>query len=144
MSADTVTGPTATGPTAPGPTISGEEPAPWAEVCHLDRLVPDTGVTALVAGIQVAVFRLNDDRVYAIGNHDPCSGANVLSRGIVGDVDGRPFVASPMHKHRFDLGTGTCLDADDGRTVRFPTRLVDGVVAVATRSVPSVGAPTPP
>ena len=52
----------------------------WIEVCALEDIVPDTGVCALVNGAQVAVFRVDGDRVYAIGNHDPFSRANVLSR----------------------------------------------------------------
>ena len=68
----------------------------WTRVCALEEIVPDTGVCALVGMHQVAVFRLGEDQVFAIGNHDPFSRANVLSRGIVGDRSGRPKVASPI------------------------------------------------
>jgi nitrite reductase (NADH) small subunit len=103
----------------------------WVAVCRLDRIVPDTGVAAVIGGVQVAVFRLRDDQVHAIDNLDPCSGANVLSRGIVGDVDGRVFVASPIHKQRFDLRTGACLDLEATRVGCHPVRVVDGIVEVA-------------
>ena len=63
------------------------------KICRLDDIVPNTGVCALVGGEQVALFRLDDDSVYAVGNHDPFSGANVLSRGIVGDIRGELVVA---------------------------------------------------
>ena len=106
----------------------------WTRVCAVERIVPDTGVTALIGGIQVAVFRLSDGRVFAIGNHDPCTTVNVLSRGIVGDLEGRPFVASPIHKQRFDLATGRCLDRDDLEAGSFTVRVVDGVVEVAVSS----------
>jgi nitrite reductase (NADH) small subunit len=103
--------------------------APWAPVCPLDRILPDTGVAALVEGHQVAVFRLRDGRLFALDNHDPCSGANVLARGIVGDVDGDPVVASPVHKERFELATGHGLDAEV--TVRVHAlRVRDGIVEV--------------
>jgi nitrite reductase (NADH) small subunit len=114
------------------PTAETAVPTRWTSVCGVDRIVPDTGVTALVNGVQVAVFRLSDDRVYAIGNHDPCSKANVLSRGIVGDVEGRPFVASPIHKQRFDLASGSCLDVPDAMTAAFDVRIAGGVIQVAT------------
>jgi nitrite reductase (NADH) small subunit len=107
----------------------------WTQVCAVDRIVPDTGVTALVDGVQVAVFRLSDDRIYAIGNHDPCSKANVLSRGIVGDDDGRPFVASPVHKQRFDLTSGSCLDAPGTATSTFPVRVVADTIEVASSGI---------
>ena len=78
-------------------------------VCRLDDIVPDTGVCALVDGEQVAVFRI-DQSIYAIGNRDPFSGANVLSRGIVGDINGELAVASPVYKQHFSLVTGRCIE----------------------------------
>ena len=42
-------------------------------------------------------------QVYALDNFDPHSGANVLSRGIVGDLSGELVVASPVYKHHFSL-----------------------------------------
>src|SRR5690606_2688145 len=45
---------------------------------------------------------------------DPYSGAQVMSRGIVGTRDGAPTVASPLHKQLFDLRTGLCLDTKGG------------------------------
>ena len=79
------------------------------KVCRLDDIVPNTGVAALVGGEQVAVFRI-DQKIYAIGNRDPFSGANVLSRGIVGDLKGELVVASPVYKQHFSLLTGRCIE----------------------------------
>jgi NAD(P)H-dependent nitrite reductase small subunit len=79
-------------------------------VCKLSDIVPNTGVCALVGERQVAIFRLDDDRVFAIGNNDPFSNANVLSRGIVGDLKGEVVVASPVYKQHFSLATGRCLE----------------------------------
>lgn len=101
----------------------------WTAVCPLARLVPDRGVAALVGDRAVAVFLLADGSVHAIDNLDPCSGASVLSRGIIGDADGVATVASPMYKQRFDLRTGNCLDGPDGVAVH-PARVRDGVVEV--------------
>ena len=63
-----------------------------------------------MGGHQVAIFRLDDDRVHAIANRDPFSGANVLSRGIVGDLKGELVVASPVYKQHFSLVTGRCIE----------------------------------
>jgi nitrite reductase (NADH) small subunit len=103
----------------------------WTSVCRLDDLLPERGVAALVGAEQVAVFRLHDDGLRAIGNRDPVSGAHVLSRGVVGTRAGRPVVASPMHKQAYDLDTGACLDADAHVPV-FPVRVRDGVVEVGS------------
>ena len=102
----------------------------WVRVCRLNEIVPDTGVCALVEGRQVAVFRLNDDRVYAIGNHDPLSHVNVLSRGIVGDVKGEIVVASPIYKQHFSLSSGQCLEEPDVRVPVYAVRVEDGMVWV--------------
>jgi nitrite reductase (NADH) small subunit len=79
-------------------------------VCRLDDIVPYTGVCALVDGRQIAIFRLGDDSLHAIDNFDPFSQANVLSRGIVGDLKGEVVVASPVYKQHFNLASGQCLE----------------------------------
>ena len=89
----------------------------WVRICRLEDIVPNTGVCALVDGQQVAVFRLDDDSLYAIGNRDPFSHANVLSRGIVGDLKGELVVASPVYKQHFSLVTGRCIEDE---TVSVP------------------------
>jgi nitrite reductase (NADH) small subunit len=102
----------------------------WVPICHLDDILPSSGVCALVGTTQIAVFRV-DDRLYAIGNRDPKSGANVLSRGIVGDRGGVPKVASPLYKQNFSLETGICLDDPDVRVPTYPVRCHAGIVEVA-------------
>jgi NAD(P)H-dependent nitrite reductase small subunit len=100
-------------------------------VCRLDDLIPDRGVAALVDGALVAVFLLRGGDVLAIDNLDPFSGADVLSRGIVGDVGGEPTVASPLYKQRFALRTGRCVDDPTVAVRTWSTRLVDGRIEVA-------------
>jgi nitrite reductase (NADH) small subunit len=104
----------------------------WIAVCRLQDIVPNTGVCALVGGEQVAVFRLDDDSVYAIGNHDPFSRANVLSRGIVGDLKGELVVASPVYKQHFSLISGLCLEVPDVRVPVYRVRVDGETVSVET------------
>jgi nitrite reductase (NADH) small subunit len=99
-------------------------------VCRLEDIVPNTGVCALAGGRQIAVFRLDDDRLYAIDNHDPFSRANVLSRGIVGDLKGELVVASPVYKQHFSLVTGQCLEDPAVRLAVYPVRFEGGLVSV--------------
>lgn len=80
------------------------------DVCALDALVPERGAAALVDGVQVALFRLDDGTVLAVQNRDPFAGANVVARGIVGTLGDAPTVTSPMHKQVWDLRSGECLD----------------------------------
>ena len=109
-----------------------EEPrSEWTRVCSLDEIVPNTGVCCLVGQKQVAVFRLGEtEQVFAIGNYDPFSRANVLARGIVGDRQGRPKVASPIYKQSFSLETGECMDDETVSVPSYEARVCDGIVEV--------------
>lgn len=106
-------------------------------ICELNRLPVDRGVPALLADrTQVAVFRLADDAVYAVGQRDPYGDANVMSRGLVGSttLDGVqvPTVASPLHKQRFDLRTGLALADPQVGLGSYPVQILDGVVHLET------------
>lgn len=46
----------------------------------------------------------------------------MLSRGLTGTHRGRPFVASPLLKQRFDLESGRCLDDEDVRVTTYEVR----------------------
>ncbi|MGW0992050.1 nitrite reductase small subunit NirD [Streptomyces sp. NPDC002520] len=96
----------------------------WFTVCDPHRLAPGRGVAALLPdGRQVALFRDREDRLYGIDNRDPFTGAAVLSRGLTGTHQGRPFVASPLLKQRFDLETGQCLDDEAVRVAAYEVRV---------------------
>lgn len=105
----------------------------WHPICDLDRILPNTGVCALVKDQQVAIFRVGN-QVFAIDNYDPFSQAYVLSRGIVGDRQGIPKVASPIYKHNFNLITGECLDDDRIRVRTFPVKVVEGRLQVGLQA----------
>jgi nitrite reductase (NADH) small subunit len=49
----------------------------------------------------------------------------VLSRGIVGDINGELVVASPVYKQHFSLLTGRCLEDASVSVVVYAAR-VDG------------------
>jgi len=105
------------------------EPGPFEDVCALEDILPGTGVCALVAGRQVAIFRTTT-ALYALSNFDPFSKAFVLSRGIVGDRGGIPKIASPIYKQSFDLRTGACLDDPRVSVASYEVRVERGRVLV--------------
>uniref|UniRef100_UPI0025A00720 nitrite reductase (NAD(P)H) small subunit n=2 Tax=Enterobacteriaceae TaxID=543 RepID=UPI0025A00720 len=60
--------------------------------------------------------------------------ANVLSRGIVGDVAGEPVVISPLYKHRFRLRDGRSPDGE--LAVRaWPVKVEQGMVWVGSHAL---------
>jgi nitrite reductase (NADH) small subunit len=102
----------------------------WVDVCADTDVPVERGVVALVDGVQMALFRTHDGRLYGLANRDPFSGANVLARGIVGTRDGVPTVLSPMYKQAFDLRTGACLDDTTVRVATCAVRSCRGRVEV--------------
>ncbi|HHJ40284.1 MAG: nitrite reductase small subunit [Methylothermaceae bacteria B42] len=103
----------------------------WFDVCSIDELEPDAGVCALLEGRQVAIFYIPKlDQVFAIGNYDPFSHANVLSRGLTGDIHGEPVVASPVYKHHFSLKTGRCIEDESVAVPCYPVRIEEGRVLI--------------
>jgi nitrite reductase (NADH) small subunit len=105
----------------------------WQEVCQRDDLVQGSGVCALIGGAQVALFYLPDEEppVYALANRDPIGGANILSRGVVGDINGQLVVASPLYKQHFELRTGQCLEQEEVSVDVYSVRLDGDRVQVA-------------
>ena len=105
----------------------------WQPICMREDLIPGSGVCALVGGEQIALFYLpaEEQQVYAMANRDPIGDANVLSRGIVGDIDGRLVVASPLYKQRFDLLTGECLEQREVQVGVYSVRLDGDSVLMA-------------
>jgi nitrite reductase (NADH) small subunit len=99
-------------------------------ICSKNDLVENSGVCALVNGEQVAIFYIpkSEQQVFAISNWDPIGKANVLSRGIIGDLQGKFVVASPLYKQHFDLESGVCLEDEDASVKIYPISLVDNKI----------------
>jgi nitrite reductase (NADH) small subunit len=105
----------------------------WQPVCRLADLEIQRGVAALVHGQGVAIFRVDETTVHALANHDPFDRHAVLAKGIVGSHDGVPFVASPVHKHAFDLRSGQCLDDPHVSVAAYDVKVIEGVVLIGHR-----------
>jgi len=69
----------------------------------------------------------------------PFTGVAVLARGLVGSVGDVATVASPLHKQRFDLRTGRCLDDADQSVRVWDTLVVEGIVWVSADPQTPVG-----
>jgi len=102
-------------------------------VCDKTDLIENSGVCALVNGEQVAIFYLpsTEQKVYAVSNWDPVGKANVLSRGMVGDIKGEIVVASPLYKQHFSLESGLCLEDDSTPIKTYSVELRNDKVVMA-------------
>ncbi|MCW8334287.1 nitrite reductase small subunit NirD [Vibrio sp. SCSIO 43135] len=103
----------------------------WLTICHTQDLVPNTGVCAEIAQQQVAIFYCERNaKLYALSNYDPIGKANVMSRGIIGSIEGQPCVASPLYKQHFNLETGVCLEEPEFQLTPYSVREQGGVIQV--------------
>ncbi|GAA5176099.1 nitrite reductase small subunit NirD [Modicisalibacter zincidurans] len=108
----------------------------WQPLCRKADLVAFSGVAAWLetasGTAQVALFYLPgyETELFAVDNRDPFSGANVIARGIVGDLKGEPVVASPLYKQHFRLADGVCLEDAAVRLRHWPVCFDDDKVMI--------------
>ena len=98
----------------------------WLEICDLDS-IPRLGSRVIrTSGGDIALFRTNDDRVFALDDACPHRGGP-LSQGIVHGTS----VACPLHNWVIDLESGQALGHDEGCTRAISAELRDGRVFLA-------------
>lgn len=97
------------------------------EVGKLSDFLPELGLCAKVCDAQIAIFHLpqTEQEWFAIDNYNPQNKSMVLSRGLIGDQDGVPYVACPLHKYRYSLSDGSCL-TDEQYSIKTHTVIIEG------------------
>jgi len=105
-------------------------------ICKFEDLMPLQGCGAIIGDEQVALFLVPDtkQKVFAVQNWDPIGQANVISRGIVGDVKGEVCVASPLYKQHFNLETGRCVENSEVWLKTWSVCIKDGDVYIASEN----------
>lgn len=107
---------------------------PWQAICPLEAIPEQAGIGALLGDLQIALFRFGQS-IYALDNREPGSDAQVLSRGILGDVAGEPVVISPLYKQRIRLRDGRQVDSGEQAVRAWPVKVVDGKVWVGNQAL---------
>ena len=96
----------------------------WVKVGTVHDFPHNGGATIKYGKVQIAVFNFTSrGEWYACQQMCPHKKAFVLSRGIIGDLDGTPKVACPLHKKNFSLESGECLGGGDYAVQVFPVRV---------------------
>jgi len=96
----------------------------WVPVGEIDDFPLDGGSTIKYGKVQIAVYNFaSRGEWYACQQMCPHKKAFVLSRGIIGDANGIPKVACPLHKKAFSLRGGECLTGDDYSIKTFPVKV---------------------
>ena len=91
----------------------------WVPICRVED-IPRLGArrVAREQGAEVAVFRTDDDQVFALLDRCPHKGGP-LSQGIVSGHG----VTCPLHNWTIGLANGCAQAPDEGCTTRFAVRL---------------------
>lgn len=97
--------------------------ADWLVIGKVDE-IPQRGARRLkVAGLEIGVFRTQDDRIFAIDNKCPHK-KGPLTEGIVHETG----VTCPLHSWVIDLETGEARGADSGCVKTHEVNVKDGVI----------------
>jgi nitrite reductase (NADH) large subunit len=101
----------------------------WRAVGSVSEFPRDLGRTIRYGRAQIAVFNFaSRGEWYAVQNECPHKRDMVLSRGLIGDQNGVPKVACPMHKRTFSLEDGHCLSGEEYCLETFPVKVESGQV----------------
>ena len=96
----------------------------WVRAGSVSDFPVDGGRAIKHGAAEIAVFRFDSrGEWYACQNTCPHKREAVLSRGILGDQQGVPKVACPLHKKTFSLESGACLSGEAYRVEVFPVRV---------------------
>jgi len=96
----------------------------WKDICGVaDIPVLGSRRVARVKGLDIAVFRTVDDKVFALLDRCPHKGGP-LSQGIVHGES----VACPLHNWNIALGNGCARAPDEGCTPQFAVQVREGRV----------------
>ena len=98
----------------------------WQMICRVEDIpVLGSRRVARPRGMDVAVFRNDQDQVFALLDRCPHKGGP-LSQGIVFGTS----VACPLHNWTIGLDDGCARAPDAGCTTRFAVKVQDGVVSL--------------
>ncbi|GAB4413498.1 MAG: nitrite reductase small subunit NirD [Anaerolineae bacterium] len=101
----------------------------WIKVAKSSDFIENGGGCIKHGDLQIAVFNFNRQNWYAVQNLCPHTRQTVLSRGLIGDKNGEPKVACPLHKQQFSLVSGTPLGgAPDYQLTTYPIKEEAGYI----------------
>lgn len=113
-------------PAEPPATDSDATPREWVKVGVVSDFPAEAGSTVKYGNSQLAVFNFQSrGEWFACQQMCPHKQAMVLSRGIMGDAQGIPKVACPLHKKTFSLESGACLSGEEEYAVKVFNVKVD-------------------
>lgn len=95
----------------------------WQSICNVEEIPHLGGRTVRSGQIEIAIFRLSDDRIRAVENCCPHK-QGPLAEGIVsGDT-----IICPLHARKINLESGEMLPPDVGCVKTYPVKVENNTV----------------
>ena len=111
--------------------VESENVSIWFKAAAVVKFPKNGGACVKYKDKQIAVFNFTREGTwYACQNLCPHKMEMVLSRGMIGEDQGVPKVACPLHKNSFSLKTGKHLNGDLDRIATYPVKIEDGFVYI--------------
>ena len=111
--------------------VTGNNVKVWFRAASVNDFPENGGACVKYKGKQIAVFNFTRENTwYACQNVCPHKLEMVLSRGMIGDAEGIPKIACPMHKKTFSLETGENLNGDLEAIATYPIKIEDHSVYI--------------
>ena len=112
-------------------TTSKNEVTVWFKAASVNDFTDNGGACVKYKDKQIAVFNFKrKGEWYACQNVCPHKLEMVLSRGMIGDENGIPKVACPMHKKTFSLESGENLNGELEAIAIYPVKIEDNFVYI--------------
>lgn len=103
----------------------------WFKVGKTEDFPENSGACIKYKSKQVAVYNFTrTGKWYATQNLCPHKMEMVLSLGMIGDKEGIPKVACPLHKKNFSLEDGKQIGGDDLKIATYPVKIENGNVYI--------------
>ncbi|WP_194767780.1 nitrite reductase small subunit NirD [Tamlana sp. I1] len=111
--------------------VSEDNVKEWFKVGVVEDFPENSGACIKYKTKQIAVYNfVRTGKWYATQNLCPHKMEMVLSLGMIGDKDGVPKVACPMHKKNFSLEDGSNLGGEDLKIATYPVKIKKGNVYI--------------
>jgi len=112
-------------------TVAEPDVKEWFKVGLVGDFPENSGACIKYKTKQIAVYNFSrTNKWYACQNLCPHKMEMVLSLGMIGDKDGIPKVACPMHKKNFSLEDGNNLGGEDLKIATYPVKIEGGNVYI--------------
>lgn len=93
----------------------------FVEAGTLQDYIPRLGKMVRIGQKEIALFRLSDNRVFALDNQSPHKKGGPLCEGMISGH----YVYDPLYDWKIDLTTGLVQEPDSGQVQTYPV-LVEG------------------